>query len=66
MKRNLNTFARIVTAEIVKLRSTFAFWLTLIYPLGTVLLVTLFWVSMRNNKSLSTDMFINNLNLQAL
>lgn len=61
MKRNLNTFARIVTAEIVKLRSTFAFWLTLIYPLGTVLLVTLFWVSMRNNKSLSTDMFINNL-----
>jgi hypothetical protein len=61
MKMIFQSFGRIVTTEIVKLRGTFAFWLTLIYPLGTVLLVTLFWISMRNNKEIGTDIFISNM-----
>ncbi len=55
------TFLRIVTVEIIKLRGTFAFWLAIIYPLGTVLLVTLFRIGMRNNKDFTSDQFINNL-----
>lgn len=52
---------RIVKAEIFKLKGTFAFWLTLAYPLGTVLLVTAFWIGMRNNKNANTDALISNL-----
>jgi hypothetical protein len=61
MKILFQSFLRIVAVEIVKLRTTFAFWLTLIYPLGTVLLVTLLWIGMRNSKNVNTDQFINNL-----
>jgi len=61
MKIIFQSYLRMVTAEIVKLRDTFAFWLTLLYPLGTVFLVSLFWISMRNSKNISSDLFINNL-----
>lgn len=61
MKLHFQSYLRIVTAEIIKLRGTFAFWLTLLYPLGTVFLVSLFWISMRNSKNINTDQFINNL-----
>jgi len=61
MKNSLQLFLQIVTAEIVKLRYTFAFWLTVIYPLGSVILVSLFWFSTRNAKIINTDEFIINL-----
>lgn len=61
MKLLFHSFLRIVSVEIAKLRGTFAFWLTLLYPAGTVFLVSLFWVSMRNSKNISSDMFIQNL-----
>jgi hypothetical protein len=57
----IKTFRRIVKAEIAKLKGTFAIWLTLAYPLGTVLLVTLFWIGMRNQKNVNTDSLVNNL-----
>jgi len=61
MKVHFQSFLRVVAAEIVKLRTTFAFWLTLLYPFGTVFLVTLLWIGMRNSKNANTDQFINNL-----
>jgi len=61
MKNNIQLFNRIILVEIAKLKGTFAFWLTVLYPSGTVLLVTLFWISMRNQKSANTGMFIDNL-----
>jgi hypothetical protein len=61
MKIKPDLFKRILIAEIVKLKGTFAFWLTLIYPLGTVMLVSLMWYSMRNYKALNSDQFINNI-----
>jgi hypothetical protein len=57
----MQSFSNVVYTEILKLRSTFAFWLTLIYPLGTVVLVSLFWIGMRNSKGIHTDEFISNL-----
>jgi hypothetical protein len=61
MKTNLLAFNRVVAAEIAKLRTTFAFWLTLIYPLGTVMLISLFWFSQRNAKVIDSTQFISNL-----
>jgi hypothetical protein len=61
MKIRFQAFLRILKVEIYKLKGTFAFWLTLAYPFGTTFLVTLFWISMRNNKVINTDQFINNL-----
>lgn len=61
MKHTTQLFFRIVLVEIAKLKGTFAFWLSLLYPSGTVLLVTLFWISMRNQKGANNAMFIDNL-----
>lgn len=61
MKLILQSYLRIVKAEIFKLKGTFAFWLTLAYPLGTILLVTAFWIGMRGNKNTNTDALISNL-----
>lgn len=61
MKLYLQLFYRVVASEIQKLRSTFVFWLTIIYPLGTVFLVSLIWFGNRNAKVVSTDQFISNL-----
>jgi len=61
MKQLLQEFRNVVHSEIVKLKTTFAFWLTLIYPFGTVVLVSLFWIGIRNSKELNTDEFITNL-----
>jgi hypothetical protein len=33
----------------------------LAYPLGTVLLVTIFWIGMRNHKNVTTDSLVNNM-----
>jgi len=48
-------------AEIAKLKGTFAFWLTLAYPLGTVMLVIIFWIGMQNHKNVNTDGLVNNM-----
>ncbi len=61
MKSHFQSFIRIVTAEIIKLKGTFAFWLTFLYPLGSVLLVSLIWYSQRNNKNINPNQFISNL-----
>jgi hypothetical protein len=61
MKKLTRSFLQIVTAEIIKLKGTFVFWLSVIYPLGTVFLVMLFWISKRNGSNVSSDQFINNL-----
>lgn len=61
MNFRIKMFIRIAKVEFVKLRGTFAFKLSLLYPLGSVLLITLFWISMRKAKEISTDQFINNL-----
>jgi len=61
MNLKIKLFIRLVTVEFVKLRGTFAFKLSLLYPIGSVLLVTLFWISMRKAKEISTDQFISNL-----
>jgi len=61
MKIILKLFLPIVTTEIIKLKGTLATWLTLIYPLGTVFLVSLLWISTRNNKNITTDQFISNM-----
>lgn len=61
MKRNLRSFQRILLAEMLKLRGTFVSWLTLLYPLCTVFLVTLIWIGNRHAKVVNTDQFISNL-----
>ena len=61
MKHYLHLLQRVIWSEILKLRSTFVFWLTIIYPLGTVFLVSLLWFGNRNAKVVSTDQFISNL-----
>lgn len=61
MKAYLQSFQRVVKSEVLKLRSTFVFWLTLIYPLGTVFLVTLIWIGNRHAKVVDTDQYISNL-----
>ena len=61
MKPYFQSFTRIVTAEIVKLRGTFAFWLTFLYPIGSVLLVSLIWYSQRNNKNINPNQYISDL-----
>ncbi len=61
MNQSLNIFRHIVVAEISKLKGTFASWLTLIYPLGSVMLVSIFWISMRNNKDINSETLVNNL-----
>lgn len=62
MNQKLALFSIVVRTELLKLRHTIAFWLTLIYPAGTVLLSFLFSYSMRNNKSFSILASVNNLN----
>lgn len=61
MKPHFQSFIRIITAEIIKLKGTFAFWLTLLYPLGSVLLVSLIWYSQRNNKNINPAQYISDL-----
>jgi len=61
MKKYLPAYKQAVVCEFIKLRTTFAFWLSIIYPLGSTFLVTLFWISTRNNKVVNTNLFINNL-----
>ncbi len=61
MKRYLQSFQRVLRSEILKLRGTFVFWLTLLYPLCTVFLVTLIWIGNRQAKVVSTDQYISNL-----
>ncbi|HPT13470.1 MAG TPA: ABC transporter permease [Bacteroidales bacterium] len=62
MKKELKTLALVIGTELLKLRRTVALWLTILYPLGTVLLASLFMYSMRNNKSFSPTATINNIN----
>jgi len=61
MKSMAKTLTRIVAAEILKLRGTFAFWLSILYPLGSVMLVSLIWYSQRNKKNINPDQFITDL-----
>jgi len=62
MKENRNIFLTVVATELLKLRRTVSFWLTILYPLGTVMLSSLFLYSMRNQKSMSAIAAINNIN----
>jgi len=55
-------FYRIVSTEILKNRRTIALWLTLLYPLFTVALVTLFLYGMKHPKADPWLDFIQNIN----
>jgi hypothetical protein len=61
MKAIVKALARIISAEIIKLRGTFALWLSILYPLGSVMLVSLIWYSQRNKKNINPDQFITDL-----
>jgi lantibiotic transport system permease protein len=52
----------VITTELLKLRNTVALWLTLLYPLGSVFLASLFQYSQRNQATPDQVYFINNFN----
>ncbi|HOW32516.1 MAG TPA: ABC transporter permease, partial [Bacteroidales bacterium] len=62
MKNIAAMYALVVKAEFIKLRRTVALWLTFLYPLGSVLLASLFIYSMRNQKAMSPVAAVNNIN----
>lgn len=59
MKTKIALIVQIFISEVIKLRSTFAFWLSILYPLGTLLLVSLLWISMRNRTPNLQEFIIN-------
>lgn len=62
MKTYCEYLLLVVGTELMKLRRTVTLWLTFIYPLGTVVLSSLFLYSMRNQKYFSATATINNIN----
>lgn len=62
MKKKISLFQTVVITELIKLRRTVAFWLTILYPAGAVLLASLFLFSMRGHSNMSPVKAINNIN----
>jgi lantibiotic transport system permease protein len=62
MKPYLNLLGLVIFTEIQKLRKTVALWLTLLYPLGTVFLSSLFLYAEQSHVKPDQVNFINNFN----
>jgi lantibiotic transport system permease protein len=52
----------VITTELMKARNTVALWLTLLYPLGSVFLASLFHYAERSHVNPDMVVFINNFN----
>jgi lantibiotic transport system permease protein len=58
----MRLFQTVIRTELIKLRGTVALWLTLLYPLGTVILTSLFHYAEREKALPDQVTFINNYN----
>ena len=62
MSSNFNLLGNVISTEFLKLRRTMALWLTVLYPLGSVFLASLFLYAGRDKTTPDHVEFINNFN----